>query len=419
MKNIGIIAEYNPFHIGHAYQLAKVRERNPRAKIIVFMSTWLVQRGEPALLDPFTRAAIVVRYGADLVLGLPAQVSCQSAEHYATALMEQVWNFPDMTVQYVGTESADIDTLAAFADKLYPETEAFRDALQTELREGKPWAQARLDALGAVTNDLPDTALLRDPNHILTLEYLLAAKREQYRREPKLRSIARIGHDDSRSDSAFITGSATALRELFRDRYWPEMPSVPLTELKQSVPTEALAELLSAYSAGALVRAGDTERRLINTLIAADSAELEAYFGSEMAARIINTRQRAERTLSLKDLMTRQWTLTRITRAATRLHLRLGPEGDAERALWLRLLAYSPDGRYVMRKLKDKMAVPIIHRAGDVANLPEAAAQFAKDRAVATLWYRAARRDPALYLTPPEQYKPIKNLARFGQITDN
>ncbi|MBR6503428.1 MAG: nucleotidyltransferase family protein, partial [Firmicutes bacterium] len=83
MKAYGIIAEYNPFHNGHRYHIEETRRRTGCDAVAVVMSGDFVQRGEPALLDKWTRAEAALRCGADLVLELPAVFACSSAEHFA------------------------------------------------------------------------------------------------------------------------------------------------------------------------------------------------------------------------------------------------------------------------------------------------------------------------------------------------
>lgn len=83
MNVTGIIAEYNPFHLGHLHQITYVREKLNSDYIIVAMSGDFVQRGTPALLSKYTRAEAALLCGADLVLELPVQVSSASAEFFA------------------------------------------------------------------------------------------------------------------------------------------------------------------------------------------------------------------------------------------------------------------------------------------------------------------------------------------------
>ena len=83
MKTVGIIAEYNPFHNGHLYQMQEARRRSGADYVVVAMSGDFVQRGEPALLDKWVRARMALEAGADLVLELPVRVSTGSAEFFA------------------------------------------------------------------------------------------------------------------------------------------------------------------------------------------------------------------------------------------------------------------------------------------------------------------------------------------------
>lgn len=83
MKTVGIIAEYNPFHNGHLYQMQEARRCAGADYVVVAMSGDFVQRGEPALLDKWTRAGMALEAGADLVLELPVRVSAGSAEFFA------------------------------------------------------------------------------------------------------------------------------------------------------------------------------------------------------------------------------------------------------------------------------------------------------------------------------------------------
>ena len=83
MKTVGIIAEYDPFHNGHLYQMQDARRCAGADYVVVAMSGDFVQRGEPALLDKWVRARMALQAGADLVLELPVRVSTGSAEYFA------------------------------------------------------------------------------------------------------------------------------------------------------------------------------------------------------------------------------------------------------------------------------------------------------------------------------------------------
>lgn len=83
MKVCAVIAEYNPFHLGHAYHLQQARLLTDADYVIVVMSGNFVQRGDPALVDKYARAKCALACGADLVLELPSCFSTGSAEYFA------------------------------------------------------------------------------------------------------------------------------------------------------------------------------------------------------------------------------------------------------------------------------------------------------------------------------------------------
>ncbi|MBR1743154.1 MAG: nucleotidyltransferase family protein, partial [Lachnospiraceae bacterium] len=85
MKTIGIIAEYNPFHNGHRYQIEEVKKRTGAENIVIAMSGDFVQRGTPAFTDKYLRAQMALLNGADFVFEIPVTFACASAEYFALA----------------------------------------------------------------------------------------------------------------------------------------------------------------------------------------------------------------------------------------------------------------------------------------------------------------------------------------------
>ena len=84
MKVVGIVAEYNPFHNGHAYHIKKAKEVTGSDFCIVVMSGNYTQRGVPAMIDKHSRARMALLNGADLVIELPVRFATSSAEGFAT-----------------------------------------------------------------------------------------------------------------------------------------------------------------------------------------------------------------------------------------------------------------------------------------------------------------------------------------------
>ena len=84
----GIVAEYNPLHKGHLYHIKKARELCSAEAVAIVLSSDFVQRGEPALLDKWTRAEAALRCGVDLVIELPVIFSSHNAGVFANAAVD-------------------------------------------------------------------------------------------------------------------------------------------------------------------------------------------------------------------------------------------------------------------------------------------------------------------------------------------
>ena len=135
MKVTGIIAEYNPFHNGHAYQIRKARELTGADYVIVVMSGNYVQRGAPAILDKFTRTAMALSGGADLVLELPAVFATSSAEMFAAAAIALLAHTGITDSVCFGCETPDSKMLSALAALLAEEPDAYTALLAEQLKE--------------------------------------------------------------------------------------------------------------------------------------------------------------------------------------------------------------------------------------------------------------------------------------------
>ena len=179
MKTAGIIAEYNPFHTGHEYQINYIKEKLRTDYVVIAMSGDFVQRGTPALFSKYVRAEMALRNGADLVLELPVSISSASAELFARGGIQLLDGLGVTDILCFGSECGDTDALMELAKILAEEPEAFQDALRRNLKDGMTFPKARSMALSAV---FPESEkyqqLLFSPNNILGIEYCKAILRE-------------------------------------------------------------------------------------------------------------------------------------------------------------------------------------------------------------------------------------------------
>ena len=126
MKIVAVIAEYNPFHNGHLYQLNTIREELGADRIIVVMSGNFTQRGIPAIIDKFDRCRMALSCGADVVFELPAYFALGSAEYFAQGAVSLIDKLGVVDVLHFGSESGDISRLSQIAKILSDEPASFR-----------------------------------------------------------------------------------------------------------------------------------------------------------------------------------------------------------------------------------------------------------------------------------------------------
>ena len=170
MKTIGIVAEYNPFHTGHAWHIRETRRLFPEetAVVAVMSGNW-VQRGECAITDKWSRAESALTGGADLVLELPAVWSTASAEGFARGAISILAATGVVDVLSFGSECGNIAPLREVARCL--NSPDFPAALRRELKPKMSFAHCRRQAVERLLG--PERAALLDfPNNSLGAEYL-------------------------------------------------------------------------------------------------------------------------------------------------------------------------------------------------------------------------------------------------------
>ena len=206
-KVAGIVAEYNPFHRGHAYHIAETRRLlGADCAVVCVMSGDFVQRGDVAVFDKFARAEMAVRGGADLVFELPLRWSLSSAEGFAHGAVRLLESTGVVTHLSFGSETGELAPLQNAASGL--RDPALDDLLREELKRGLSFPAARQRALERLIGE--DAAVLSNPNDLLAVEYLRAIHDLGAALEPV--AVRRVGalHDQA-GESDYPSGSA--LRE--------------------------------------------------------------------------------------------------------------------------------------------------------------------------------------------------------------
>lgn len=214
MTITAVIAEYNPFHRGHAFHLTQSRKLTGADYLIVVMSGNYVQRGTPAMFDKYTRAEAALSNGADLVLELPVCAATGSAEYFASGAVSLLTQTGIVTDLCFGSECADLSALKHLSEILSEEPKAYRQLLRQHLKTGHPYPRARALAVSQYDPALP-AELLEEPNNLLGIEYLKALNKS--RSSIRVHTIRRTGaaYHDRQLQPATGPASAGSLRAAF------------------------------------------------------------------------------------------------------------------------------------------------------------------------------------------------------------
>ena len=144
----GIIAEYNPFHKGHGYQIKQARKLTGDRYVLVIMSGDFVQRGAPAVFDKYARTRMALLGGADAVLELPSCWACGSAEYFSKGAVGILDALDCVDHLCFGSESGDVVSCQKLGQVLDKEPEEFQNFLRDSLKEGLPFPAARNNVSG-------------------------------------------------------------------------------------------------------------------------------------------------------------------------------------------------------------------------------------------------------------------------------
>jgi len=329
---VGIICEYNPFHMGHKKQIDRIHEAfGPEVSIVCAMSGNFVQRGAPAIIDKTYRAKAAVLCGADLVLELPVTTSLSSAEGFASGGVKILGSLCDYLC--FGAETADAQALTDTAQALL--SRDFPPLLRSELDTGKSFPAARHAALQQMGMDAD---LLSLPNNILGVEYCKAILTQGSRMKPF--PIHREGSYHAEI-ADMENPSATSVRNLMLIAHnWRSCVPKQVREVFAGAPLHSLA-------------AG--ERAVLARLRTMTEADFEALpYGSEGLWRkfMHACRQEAGLEAIIAATKSKRYTRTRLDRMVMCAFLGITKDMLEEEAPYTRVLAFNDRGRDILKQAK-------------------------------------------------------------------
>lgn len=218
MKVAALIAEYNPFHFGHLYQINEIKNKYNIDKLIVIMSGDFTERGEPAVIGKELRAKHALIAGADLVLLLPIAYSTASADLFAYGAISILNRLNVIDYLFFGSECGDIELLKECADKSISSD----SNISQLMKKGYTYAKARELALSDYSN------IISCPNNILGIEYIIAIKKLNSGIIPVTIKRTSDNYNDSTINNNDIFASAMAIRSnIFSKKFENIISQVP------------------------------------------------------------------------------------------------------------------------------------------------------------------------------------------------
>ena len=385
MKVTGIIAEYNPFHNGHAFHIDETRKNTQADYCIAVISGDFVQRGAPALLNKYDRAKMALENGIDLVIELPVIAATSSAENFAqggVCLLDALGVVSHISFGAEAATTSDVDLLGRLADFFAFEPPVFREHLDQLLKSGCSFpaarAKAALTCLQQMHSDSMDAntlaqleQLLASPNNILAIEYMKAIRRHNCKLKPSIVTRTGAGYHDA--DTNTELASASALRKfIFQDNSEQKNNADTLNQmLTRTVPDSVRELLLTAYENHAFLQEDDfsdllyyeLQRQLLHpTASDADATR------SDLAQRIANKLEAFTCWSEfVSDLKTKNQTYTAISRYL--LHALLGIDAElltaaqkCHYAPYARILGFRKDASPLLKNMQEHSRIPLLRK---------------------------------------------------------
>lgn len=403
MTIVGIIAEYNPFHNGHLYQIEYIKEALNPDYIVVVMNGDFLQRGEPAYWDKYLRARMAVAKGADAVFLLPPLYGTSSAEYFALGGVRLLHELGGITHLSFGCETTDLALLNTLAKLISEEPPEYQTILQKKLAEGLSYPESRSIALRQVLSNSPysdsysyDTqelaTLLHSPNTILGIEYMKALNllNSHMKVLPCQRNDAGYHHkvlasicSASAIRHAFAQGSISSLEASVPPEIYPM--------LQQISPLELLTmEDLYPYIQYQLWQPGEQWQNALDLT-------------PDLLNRINKLYDPADSYHTfVEKLASKQYTYSRIKRCLLHIMLQTNREFMQEQKAsnsmhYARLLAIHPNSHHLLSYLNDTSSIPIVHHLARFhrqiqANNPVGAKLLDHDLSVSHLYQIALSR---------------------------
>lgn len=378
MKTVGIVAEYNPFHNGHKYQIDQIRKQTNADNIVIVMSGNFVQRGGLAWTDKYLRTQMAIQCGADLVFELPVVFSCASAEIFALGAVKLLDTLGFVDEICFGSEEGNLEILKKISSIL--DSSDHIKELEIYLKKGMSFPMAREEYLKQHMPEYSDIlpTLLKQPNNILGIEYIKALKKTGSHIKPV--TIKRIdsGYHSTNLDNTPCSNeslkfsSASAIRTAFKNINFfsaAKEKEAALNNIDKHLPAPVVNILrnnMTHFPVDNSLFSDMLYFKLLSMEKEKQPLDIFSDVSPELSDRIYNNLSEYRNFDSFSDILkTKQYTHTRITRALTHILLDIKKEDMdlfVPSHIYARLLGMNKHKSMLLRNIQN---IPLITKVAD------------------------------------------------------
>lgn len=376
MARIGIIAEFNPLHLGHKYLIDEAKKCG---QVVCAVSSNFVQRGDTAIFEKRIRTQMALNCGADLVLEMPACYSMSTAQSFALCGVSALQAAGCDTLMF-GSEAGDISALLKTAEILL--SDMFSQILSSKLKSGITFAKARQEA--AEECGAPKD-ILSGANNNLAIEYIIAAK--SLGSEMTFKTVKRQGveHDSGAINNGFA--SASLIREKlysgdfdFAKKYMPKEAFGLISEAEISDITRLETAILASLRTKTL----DDFKNLPDISEGVENK----LFSSVRVATSLNE--------VYNNVKSKRYTLARIRRMVLSAFLGIDNGFFMQKPEYVRVLGFNKIGEEIIRQRRKISEIPLILKATEIKDLSPKAQKVFELESKATDLYLLSLKKPAV-----------------------
>ncbi|SDN24563.1 nucleotidyltransferase [Alkalicoccus daliensis] len=362
MRVLGLIVEYNPFHNGHKLHLDESIKKCGADITIAVMSGSFLQRGEPALVDKWTRTQMALAQGVDLVIELPYQYAVQKAEIFAQGAVASLHEMGATHICF-GSEAGEIQPFYTTMDWMRMHKSKLDIKIKEHSASGKSYPRSFSEAFSELNNE-PGAVDLSKPNNILGYHYTIEAEKHGIHSATIQRTGA--GHNEYFPNYTAKIASATSLRNLIGD--------TGVSSIKNFVPEKTFQLLVDYQKNNRMFHTWENYYPFLQyKLLTMTPDTLKTIYECDegLENRLLRFKYMPTFSSFIDAVKTKRYTRTRLQRLC--VHILTNSEKKTIRELawkdpdFIRVLGINNSGRTHLNKIKKKLSVPLITKVKDSA----------------------------------------------------